>query len=52
MKLLDPITLSAAGQPITIGLGDEDEDDIELTGEIGQVLNHDVPKAVNRPLSG
>lgn len=31
MKQLEPITHSAAGQPITILMADDDEDDIELT---------------------
>ena len=33
MKQLEPITHSAAGQPITILMADDDEDDIELTSD-------------------
>ena len=33
MKQLDPITLMAAGQPITILLVDDDEDDIEFISD-------------------
>ncbi len=33
MKQLDPITHSAAGQPITILMADDDEDDVELAAD-------------------
>ena len=33
MQQLEPITHSAAGQPITILMADDDEDDIELTSD-------------------
>ena len=33
MKQLDPINRSAAGQPITILMADDDEEDIELTSD-------------------